>query len=185
MCQKRLFQKYKHQPRNLQCIKSLSFNNSFKNTFTVLALNIRSIANALNFSKLEALIVSLQCKPDVILVCETWIKPLHSKPYRNLDGYNFVSNCRKISSRGGIAFFIKNGLQFDTIDELFVMNEKIFESLFINVKVRKATVVCGVIYRSPSDDLKAHQEFRFQLTECLEKLDAKRKCFIFGDFSYN
>ena len=28
-------------------IKSLSFNNSFKNTFTVLALNIRSIANAL------------------------------------------------------------------------------------------------------------------------------------------
>ena len=31
------------------------------------------------------------------------------------------------------------------------------------------TVVCGVIYCSLSDDLKAHQEFRFQLTECLEK----------------
>ena len=65
------------------------------------------------------------------------------------------------------------------------MNEKIFESLFINVKVGKATVVCGVIYRSPSDDLEAHQEFRFQLTECLEKLDAKRKCFIVGDFNYD
>ena len=65
---------------------------------------------------------------------------------------------------GGVAFFAKNSLQFDTIDELFVMNEKIFESLFINVEVGKATVVCGVIYRSPSDDLEAHQEFRFQLT---------------------
>ena len=53
------------------------------------------------------------------------------------------------------------------------------------MKVGKTTVVCGVIYRSPSDDLKSHQEFRFQLTECLEKLDAKRKCFIFGDFNYD
>ena len=164
-------------------IKSFCFNNSFKNTFTVLALNISSIANALNFSKLEALIAGLRCKPDVISVCETWIKPLHSGPYSNLDGYNFVSNCRKISRGSGLAFFAKNSLQFDTIDELFVMNEKVFESLFIHVKVGKATVVSGVIYRSLSDDLKAHQEFRFQLTECLEKLDAKRKCFIFGDFN--
>ena len=145
-------------------------------------MNIRSIANALNFNKLDALIASLQCKPDVISVCE---KPLHSGPYCNLDGYNFVSNCHKILRGGGVAFFVENSLQFDTIDELFVMNEKNFESLVINVKVGKATVVCGVIYRSSSDDLKAHQEFRFQLTECLEKLDAKRKCFIFGDFSYD
>ena len=103
-------------------IKSLSFNNSFKNAFTVLALNIRSIANALNFSKLEVRIAGLQCKPDVISVCETWIKPLHSGPHGNLDGYNFVSNCRKISRGGGVAFFVKNSLQFDTIDELFVTN---------------------------------------------------------------
>ena len=100
----------------------------------------------------------------MISVCE---KPLHSGPYCNLDGYNFVSNCRKIS-RGGGGSLVENSLQFDTIDELFVMNEKNFESLFINVKEGKATVVCGVIYRSPSDDLKAHQEFKFQPTECLE-----------------
>ena len=53
------------------------------------------------------------------------------------------------------------------------------------MKVGKATVVSGVNYRSTSDDLKAHQEFTFQLTECLEKLAAKRKCFIFGDFNYD
>ena len=41
------------------------------------------------------------------------------------------------------------------------MNEKIFESLFINVKVGKATVVCGVIYRSPSDDLKLIKNLDF------------------------
>ena len=59
------------------------------------------IANALSFNKLEALIASLQCKPDVISVCETWIKPLQSGPYCNFNGCNFVSNCRKISKGGG------------------------------------------------------------------------------------
>ena len=59
-------------------IKNLSSNNSFKNTFTALALNIRSTVNPLNFSKLEALILSMQCKPDVISICETWIRPTHS-----------------------------------------------------------------------------------------------------------
>ena len=118
-------------------------------------------------------------------MCETWFKSLHSGPCSNFDGYNFVSNCRKISRGGKVAFFVKKSLRFRTIDELFVMNEKNFEYLFIDVKIGKATVVCGVIYRSPSYDLKAHQEFRFQLTECLEKLDAKSKCFIFGDFNYD
>ena len=57
------------------------------------------------------------------------------------------------------------------------MDEKIFESLFINVQVGKETIVCGTIYRSPVDHVKAHLDFRLQLTECLEKLDAKRKCY--------
>ena len=82
-------------------IKSLSLNNSFKNTFTVLALNVRSIANALNFSKLEALIAGLQCKPDVISVCETWLKPLHSGPYSNLDGYNLYQTAVKFQGDVG------------------------------------------------------------------------------------
>ena len=86
-------------------IKNLSFNNSFKNTFTALALNIRSIVNPLNFSKLEALILNMQCKPDVISICETWIRPTHSEPYNNLDGYKFVSNSRKVCLRGGFACY--------------------------------------------------------------------------------
>ena len=65
------------------------------------------------------------------------------------------------------------------------MDEKIFESLFVNVQIGKETVVCGAIYRSPVDHVTAHQDFRLQLTKCLEKLDVKRKCYIFGDFNYD
>ena len=108
-----------------------------------------------------------------------------SGPYNNLDGYKFVSNSRKACLGGGVAFYVKNSLQFNVINELFVMDEKIFESLFIHVQEGKETIVCGTIYRSPVDLVKAHLDFRLQLIECLEKLDAKRKCYIFGDFNYD
>ena len=46
-------------------LETLSFGNSSKNTFLVLAINIRSIANINNFSRLEALLASLNFKPDL------------------------------------------------------------------------------------------------------------------------
>ena len=166
-------------------IKKFFFSITFKNTFAALALNIRSIVNPLNFIKLEALILNMQCKPDVISICETWIRPTHSGPYNNVDGYEFVSNSRKVCLGGGVAFYVRKSLQFNVINELFVMDEKIFESLFINEQVGNETIVCGAIYRSPVDHVTAHQDFRLQLTKCLEKLDVKRKCYIFGDFNYD
>ena len=127
----------------------------------------------------------MQCKPDVISICETWIRSTHSGTYNNLDGFKFVSNSRKAYLEGGVVFYVKNSLQFNVINELFVMDEKIFESLFINVQVGKETIVCCTIYRYPVDHVKAHLGFTLQLTECLEKLDARRKCCIFRDFSYD
>ena len=53
------------------------------------------------------------------------------------------------------------------------------------MQVEKETIVCGTIYRFPVDHVKAHLDFKLQLTECLEKLNAKRKCYIFGDFDYD
>ena len=76
-------------------LETLSFGNSSENTFIALAINIRSIANINNFSRLEALLASLNFKPDLISLTETWIKLIHSGPYKNLDGYNFISNFRQ------------------------------------------------------------------------------------------
>ena len=53
------------------------------------------------------------------------------------------------------------------------------------MQVGKETTVCGTIYRSPVDRVKAHLDFKLQPTECLEKLNAKRKCYIFGDCNYD
>ena len=86
---------------------------------------------------------------------------------------------------GGVAFYVKNSLQFNVINELFVMDEKNLKSLFINMQKGKGTIVCDAIYRFPVHHVKAHLDFRLQQTECLEKLDAKRKCYVFGDFNYD
>ena len=68
-------------------INQLSFNGSFRNTFSALSLNIRSIAKTENFNKLEAFLANMEFKPDIISITETWIKPSSIGPYKNLQGY--------------------------------------------------------------------------------------------------
>ena len=85
-------------------INQLSFNGSFRNTFSALSLNIRSSVKTENFNKLEAFVANIEFKPDIISITETWIKPSSTGPYKNLESYQFVSNCRKDCNGGGVAF---------------------------------------------------------------------------------
>ena len=71
----------------------------------------------------------MQCKPDVISISKTWIRSTHFGPYNNLNGYKFVSNSRQACLGGGVAFYVKKSLLFNVSNELFVMDEKFFESL--------------------------------------------------------
>ena len=166
-------------------LQTITSNNSFKNTFTVLSLNIRSIVNSFNFSKLEALLSNMNCKPDVISLSKTWIQPLSSGPYKNLNGYNFVSNCRNSCKGGGVAFYVKDKVYFNICDELGEMDEKIFESLCINLKMEGESFLCGTIYRSPANDARSNDKFRVKLKNCFGKIDVKEKYYIFGDFKYD
>ena len=112
-------------------LETLPFGNSSKNTFVALAINLRSIANINNFSRLEAFVASLNFKPDLISLTETWIKSMHSGPYKNLDGYNFISNIG-----GGVAFYIKDTLEFTLCDVLIIMKGK-FSNQFLSIFKQK------------------------------------------------
>ena len=100
-----------------------------------MCLNIRSLVNPHNFNKLECLISELQIKPDIIAIKETWEKPSSSAQYKNLNGYNFISNPRLKSKSGWVSMYIKNTLVFSLCSELSIMKEKVFESLFIKVRI--------------------------------------------------
>ena len=127
----------------------------------------------------------MNCKPDVISLTETWIQPSSSGPYKNLNGYNFVSNCRNSCKGGGVAFYVKDKFHFNICDELVEMDEKIFESLFINLKMECESFLCGTFYRSPANGAMSNEKLRIKLQNCLSKIDVKEKCYIFGDFNYD
>ena len=74
-----------------------------------LELNIRSLVNSANFSKLEALLSFMTYKLDIISISETWITPLTSGAFLNLPGYKFVYNSRLHFKGGGVALYVKDG----------------------------------------------------------------------------
>ena len=86
---------------------------------------------------------------------------------------------------GGVAFYIKNNLQFTVIDELSIVNEKVFESIFVKIELKHDTITCGTIYRSPMTDSTSNQQFISNLSSVLSHLKPNTKCFIYGDFNYD
>ena len=131
------FQNVDDQYLSSKDANSLLFNTSNENSnFSVLCLNIRSLSNLKNFSKLEGLLSSLTLAPSLIAITETWLKPNYSESIVNLPGYSFISNPR-IQTRGnGVGFYVKDNLVYSTRLDLNRMEEKSFESLFIDVKFK-------------------------------------------------
>ena len=158
-------------------INQLSLNGSFSNTFSALSLNIRSIVKTENFNKLEAFLANMEFKPHIIFITETWIKQSSTGPYKNLEGYQFASNCRKDCNGGGVAFYVKNDISFNVCDDLTIMKEKEFESLFIKITLSRDTLMCGTIYRTTQNDNDSHHRFFYALNDCLKKIDLTTRCF--------
>ena len=139
-----------------------SFNKNENKTFFTMCLNLRSLVNPHNFNKLECLILELQIKPDIIAINKTWEKPSSSGQYKNLNGYNFISNPR-LKSGGGVGMYIKNTLVFSLCSELSIIKEKIFEFLFIKVHFKNKSIVCGTVYRPPRQDKSSIDSFNNSL----------------------
>ena len=122
--------------------------------FSTLCTNARSIVNPVNFTKI-GLITMLDYKPDVIGVTETWEQPNSFAQYKCLPGYTFVFNGRINHRGGGVGMYVKNSLNFCVFDNRSVMDEKIFESIFINIQFLNKEITCGTIYRSPQHNKEA------------------------------
>ena len=64
------------------------------------------------------------------------------------------------------------------------MNEKIFESIFVDIKFQDKVITCGNIYRSPCNNGNAQKMFLADLDNILRKIN-KRESFLLEDFHYN
>ena len=81
-------------------LNALLAEDEFRDDFFAMCINARSINNEDHFLKLQSIIDNLSVKPAIIAIDETWRKSNDDGPHCNLDGYFFISNCRKIAKSG-------------------------------------------------------------------------------------
>ena len=101
------------------------------NQFSSLCINVRSLVNPTSFAKFQCLAASLNFKPDVIAVNETWEKLCSTGQYKSWQGYRYISNARSISNVGGVAMYVKKNISYQLCSDLTIINENYFESLFL------------------------------------------------------
>ena len=164
--------------------KSLIRDSSSHFNFTAISVNIRSLNNYKNFAKLESLLSALTIKPNIIAVTETWLKPDQLGPHNNLFNYTFLSNPQSKYRGGGVAFYIRDDIEYTHRIDLGILNEKIFKSIFVDIKFQDKVITCGNIYRSPWNNGNAHKMFLADVDNILRKIN-KRESFLLGDFNYN
>lgn len=115
----------------------------------ILHLNIRSLHK--NIDSLRELIDALTRKGiilDAILLCETWINNSNSS-LLEISGYNLLLNNRKTSVGGGIGIYVRNCLKPKLKLNLSPNREGVFESMLVEVTVKKTKMYFGEFYRVP------------------------------------
>ena len=113
---------------------------------------------------------------------ETWLNAFNQNSYQ-INGYHpIVSRVRSDnSSRGGVALFIREDVEFTERPDLDKFIPHTFESVFITLKQLQITI--GVIYRTPdSDSASFLTEYQHTLTQLTQ---LKENFMHLGDFSLN
>ena len=137
-----------------------------------------------NFDDLQHL---LNCtkKIDTIAISETRItKQVSLLINLNVNNYSFEFTPTETYA-GGTLLYIADHLSYKCLNDLNIYKNNVLESTFIEiVKLRKANIIVGVIYRHPSMDL---TDFNCSyLSKQLENKSKEQKSiFLLGDFNVN
>lgn len=166
---------FQHSATNLHVETTTNLNlPPTASDLRILQINIRGM-NDLN--KLDSLCVAVQelkAVIDVIVVGETWIKKSRAD-YYNIPGYTSTHSCRKTSS-GGLAIFVRDGLQFDQRKNVA---ENGYHHIEVLIHASKPISVHG-IYRPPDFDAARFTSF---IEEMVSTARPNQPCFVIGDMN--
>lgn len=169
---------------NYKCIEEFNLIHDNCENFTVLQINCRSLIK--NANNIAMFINSLQIRPSVICLSETWLDNDANGLYE-MNGYTFLSHCRINKRGGGVAMYIRNNLVFADITDLYNFNSDTFECMIAeiggNVNSMSKIVVVS-LYRPPGADL---QSFASELPVFLAQFEkrSRKKLILAGDFNIN
>lgn len=114
---------------------------------------------------------------QVIVATETWLKSYHSNAYVLLDGYNIVRNDRRIKRSGGVAVYIKKGINYKVVRSSADIQS---EYVFIEIIFPNSKMLLGAYYKAPN--VKEIEKFDEVLSELSPSYT---DVIILGDFNEN
>ncbi len=114
--------------------------------YCTMHFNIHSLPS--KFSELKEIInrfrdihIYMHC----IMLCETFLTENNCAFY-NIPGYNLVCRNRQTGSRGGVAMYIRDDLNYMNRDDISINIDGEFESIFVEVNSNNASCIFGEIY---------------------------------------
>jgi len=117
--------------------------------FNVMHLNIQSLTAKLDQLKLLlANLLESGIKLDFILLCETFLHEGNT-PLVNIPGYKLEYKNRINKTKGGVAIYIHDSIEYTRRDDLSLFIEGEFESIFIETNTK---MVVGEVYRIPNSN---------------------------------
>lgn len=174
-------------------LDEIEFLNKFakKKEISLLSLNINSLNS--KFLELNELVNILnEEKFSFDIICLQEIGKIFDPSFFNLPGYQeMLFRERMHAKKGGVAIFVREGLNFKIIEQMSIFHEEIFESIFIELELHKSKIILGNIYRPPSrgvKDFTASQQTEFCLdifSGILNQIsESNLQCFLTGDFNF-
>lgn len=157
---------------------------TLNNTTSFFHLNCQGLSA--KWDKLAFLLSELHAKDflfDFISLSEIYHHERDRRIY--MPGYHpFVSNVRENCNRGGVGMFIRDCYEFTMRTDLSIFIPHVFESVFIECKLKGKKTIVGVIYRPNTPPRASVDIFTFHLFELLTKIEKERsKSIIMGDMN--
>ena len=161
-------------------------NNNNSNSNLLIHFNIQCLAA--KFDNLQTFLDSFnlnnsdRCIPAFIALSETWLNDLNAPTFK-INNYHppLTKNRNDRTSRGGVAIYVREDINFVPRPEFSIFIPFVFESVFITVKSINLTI--GVIYTSPQAN---PCDFIEQYRNVLNLLTQSNEKFILaGDFNVN
>ena len=120
---------------------------SCKNNLKVLHYNIQGFPT--KFDNFKILLNEFHNKGitfDILMLCEVWIHDFEKNRYE-INNYKPAFNLRKNHERGGVAIYVRKGIEFVKRHELSIFQECVYESVVIELLTSKTLI--GELYRLP------------------------------------
>lgn len=156
-------------------ILNTNINNTYihNKQLKIIEFNVNSLIKKNRRIQLE--LFMNQNKPDIVLLCETKIKPKHKLHF---PGYKFIRNDRLENGGGGTGIIIRSHIKFESVNTNSNCNK--LECTIIKVDLEdKQFLYIGTFYNPPKGNNTPHLDTQ-TLDSIFNIIDAPKNLFIFG-----